>query len=98
LVADAIIRARSGIKDPRRPIGSFIFLGKTGVGKTELAKTLAVALFVSADNIIGIDMSEYQECHSVAAPRRRTARIPGYEKVASSPKLPPQALLGRAVR
>src|SRR6185312_1566958 len=61
LVADAIIRARSGIKDPRRPIGSFIFLGPTGVGKTELAKTLAAALFDTEENIVRIDMSEYQE-------------------------------------
>src|SRR3954452_15296766 len=55
LVADAIIRARSGVKDPRRPIGSFIFLGPTGVGKTELAKTLAAALFDSADNVVRLD-------------------------------------------
>jgi ATP-dependent Clp protease ATP-binding subunit ClpB len=66
LVADAIIRARSGIKDPRRPIGSFIFLGPTGVGKTELAKTLAAALFDTEENIIRIDMSEYQERHTVS--------------------------------
>src|SRR5690606_13417486 len=63
LVADAIIRARSGIRDPRRPIGSFIFLGPTGVGKTELAKTLARALFDSEDNMVRLDMSEYQERH-----------------------------------
>ena len=56
LVADAIIRARSGIKDPRRPIGSFIFLGPTGVGKTELAKALAAALFDTEENMIRIDM------------------------------------------
>ena len=60
-MADAVIRARSGIKDPRRPIGSFIFLGPTGVGKTELAKTLAEALFDSEENLVRIDMSEYQE-------------------------------------
>src|SRR5262249_3098612 len=59
LVADAVLRARAGIKDPRRPIGSFIFLGPTGVGKTELAKSLAQALFDSEQNIIRIDMSEY---------------------------------------
>src|SRR5688572_27878376 len=58
-VADAIIRARAGIKDPRRPIGSFIFLGPTGVGKTELAKALAEALFDSEDNLVRLDMSEY---------------------------------------
>ncbi|HYL53121.1 MAG TPA: Clp protease N-terminal domain-containing protein, partial [Acidimicrobiia bacterium] len=66
LVADAIIRARSGIKDPRRPIGSFIFLGPTGVGKTELARTLAEALFDSDENLVRIDMSEYQERHTVS--------------------------------
>ncbi|MCU1495934.1 MAG: protein disaggregation chaperone [Acidimicrobiaceae bacterium] len=75
LVADAIIRARSGIKDPRRPIGSFIFLGPTGVGKTELAKTLAAALFDSEDNIVRIDMSEYQERHTVS---RLVGAPPGY--------------------
>ena len=67
LVADAVIRARAGIKDPRRPIGSFIFLGPTGVGKTELAKTLAEALFDSEDNMVRIDMSEYMERHACRA-------------------------------
>jgi ATP-dependent Clp protease ATP-binding subunit ClpB len=75
LVADAIIRARAGIKDPRRPIGSFIFLGPTGVGKTELAKTLAEALFDSEDNIVRIDMSEYMEKHTVS---RLIGAPPGY--------------------
>jgi ATP-dependent Clp protease ATP-binding subunit ClpB len=75
VVTDAIIRARSGIKDPRRPIGSFIFLGPTGVGKTELAKTLAAALFDSEDNIVRIDMSEYQERHTVS---RLVGAPPGY--------------------
>ena len=75
LVADAIIRARSGIKDPRRPIGSFIFLGPTGVGKTELAKSLAAALFDSEDNIVRLDMSEYQERHTVS---RLVGAPPGY--------------------
>jgi len=75
LVADAVIRARSGIKDPRRPIGSFIFLGPTGVGKTELAKTLAAALFDSEDNIVRIDMSEYMEKHTVS---RLIGAPPGY--------------------
>ena len=75
LVADAIIRARAGIKDPRRPIGSFIFLGPTGVGKTELAKTLAAALFDSEDNIVRIDMSEYMERHTVS---RLIGAPPGY--------------------
>jgi ATP-dependent Clp protease ATP-binding subunit ClpB len=75
LVADAVIRARSGIKDPRRPIGSFIFLGPTGVGKTELAKTLAVALFDTEDSMVRIDMSEYQERHTVS---RLVGAPPGY--------------------
>jgi ATP-dependent Clp protease ATP-binding subunit ClpB len=74
-VADAIIRARSGIKDPRRPIGSFIFLGPTGVGKTELAKALAGALFDTEENMIRIDMSEYQERHTVS---RLVGAPPGY--------------------
>ena len=75
LVADAVIRARSGIRDPRRPIGSFIFLGPTGVGKTELAKTLAAALFDSEDNTVRLDMSEYQERHTVS---RLVGAPPGY--------------------
>ncbi|MFJ9733191.1 ATP-dependent chaperone ClpB [Streptomyces sp. NPDC101171] len=75
LVADAIIRARSGIRDPRRPIGSFIFLGPTGVGKTELAKTLAAALFDSEENMVRLDMSEYQERHTVS---RLMGAPPGY--------------------
>jgi ATP-dependent Clp protease ATP-binding subunit ClpB len=75
LVADAIVRARSGIKDPRRPIGSFVFLGPTGVGKTELAKTVAAALFDSEDNMVRIDMSEYQERHTVS---RLVGAPPGY--------------------
>lgn len=74
-VADAVIRARAGIKDPNRPIGSFIFLGPTGVGKTELAKTLAATLFDSSDNIVRIDMSEYMEKHSVS---RLIGAPPGY--------------------
>ncbi len=75
LVADAIIRARAGIKDPRRPIGSFIFLGPTGVGKTELARTLAAALFDTENNMVRIDMSEYQERHTVS---RLVGAPPGY--------------------
>jgi len=75
LVADAVIRARAGIKDPRRPIGSFIFLGPTGVGKTELAKTLAEALFDSEENMVRIDMSEYMEKHTVS---RLVGAPPGY--------------------
>ena len=75
LVADAIMRARAGIKDPKRPIGSFIFLGPTGVGKTELAKTLARTLFDSEENMIRIDMSEYMEKYSVS---RLLGAPPGY--------------------
>ena len=74
-VVDAIIRSRAGIKDPNRPIGSFLFLGPTGVGKTELAKSLAEALFDSESNMIRIDMSEYMEKHSVA---RMIGAPPGY--------------------
>jgi len=75
LVADAVLRARSGIKDPKRPIGSFIFLGPTGVGKTELARALAEALFDSEENIVRIDMSEYMEKYSVS---RLVGAPPGY--------------------
>jgi ATP-dependent Clp protease ATP-binding subunit ClpB len=75
VVADAIIRARAGIQDPRRPIGSFIFLGPTGVGKTELARTLAAALFDSEEAIVRLDMSEYQERHTVS---RLVGAPPGY--------------------
>lgn len=75
LVSDAVLRARAGIKDPNRPIGSFIFLGPTGVGKTELAKTLAQSLFDSEDHIIRIDMSEYMEKHAVS---RLIGAPPGY--------------------
>jgi ATP-dependent Clp protease ATP-binding subunit ClpB len=74
-VADAVIRARSGLKDPKRPIGSFIFLGPTGVGKTELARALAEALFDSEDNMVRVDMSEYMEKHAVA---RLIGAPPGY--------------------
>lgn len=74
-VTDAILRSRAGIKDPRRPIGSFLFLGPTGVGKTELAKALAESLFDDEHNMIRIDMSEYMEKHSVA---RLIGAPPGY--------------------
>ncbi|MFW0760306.1 ATP-dependent chaperone ClpB [Staphylococcus cohnii] len=75
LVADAVVRARAGIKDPNRPIGSFLFLGPTGVGKTELAKSLASTLFESEKHMIRIDMSEYMEKHSVS---RLIGAPPGY--------------------
>jgi ATP-dependent Clp protease ATP-binding subunit ClpB len=74
-VADAVIRARAGIKDPKRPIGSFLFLGPTGVGKTELARALAATLFDDEDNIVRLDMSEYMEKHTVA---RLIGAPPGY--------------------
>ena len=75
VVADAVLRSRAGIQNPRRPIGSFLFLGPTGVGKTELAKTLAEALFDTEDNVVRIDMSEYMEKHTVS---RLVGAPPGY--------------------
>ena len=74
-VADAVLRARAGLKNPARPIGSFIFLGPTGVGKTELCKTLAKALFDTEENMVRLDMSEYMEKHTVA---RLIGAPPGY--------------------
>src|SRR5690606_37689986 len=75
LVSDAIRRSRSGLSDPNRPYGSFLFLGPTGVGKTELCKALAAFLFDSEDHLIRIDMSEYMEKHSVS---RLIGAPPGY--------------------
>lgn len=74
-VADAVIRARAGLQDPKRPIGSFIFLGPTGVGKTELARALAESMFDSEDNMVRLDMSEYMEKHAVS---RLIGAPPGY--------------------
>ena len=74
-VADAILRSRAGVADPNRPIGSFLFLGPTGVGKTELAKTLAKALFDDEKNMVRVDMSEYMEKHAVS---RLIGAPPGY--------------------
>lgn len=74
-VSEAVLRARSGLKDPKRPIGSFIFLGPTGVGKTELARAVSEALFDSEENMVRIDMSEYMEKHAVA---RLIGAPPGY--------------------
>src|SRR5690606_1090912 len=74
-LSDAIRRARSGLKDPRRPIGSFIFVGPTGVGKTYLAKALAEYMFDDLDALIRVDMSEYQERHTVS---RLLGAPPGY--------------------
>jgi ATP-dependent Clp protease ATP-binding subunit ClpB len=75
LVSEAVLRARAGIKDPSKPVGSFIFLGPTGMGKTELAKTLAETLFDSEDAVVRVDMSEYMERHAVA---RLVGAPPGY--------------------
>mgnify|MGYP000055291841 FL=1 len=75
LVTEAIIRSKAGIKDPTKPIGSFLFLGPTGVGKTELAKALAESLFDDESNMVRIDMSEYMEKHSVS---RLIGAPPGY--------------------
>ena len=75
LVADAVLRARAGIKDPQRPIGSFIFLGPTGVGKTELARALAEALFDSEDNMVRLDMSRVQGAPHGQPPDRRAPRL-----------------------
>jgi ATP-dependent Clp protease ATP-binding subunit ClpB len=74
-VSNAVLRARSGLKDPGKPIGSFVFLGPTGVGRTELAKALSEPLFDSEENMVRIDMSEYQEKHTVA---RLIGAPPGY--------------------
>src|SRR5690606_25496421 len=75
VVADAVRRSRAGLQDPKRPIGSFIFMGTTGVGKTELAKSLAEFLFDDENNMVRIDMSEYQERHAVS---RLIGAPPGY--------------------
>ncbi len=75
VVADAVLRARAGIKNPKRPVGAFLFLGPTGVGKTELAKVLATTLFDSEDHLVRIDMSEYMEKHTVS---RLVGAPPGY--------------------
>ena len=75
MVTEAIIRSKAGIKDPTKPIGSFLFLGPTGVGKTELAKTLAASLFDDESNMVRLDMSEYMEKHSVS---RLIGAPPGY--------------------
>jgi ATP-dependent Clp protease ATP-binding subunit ClpB len=76
-VSNAVRRARSGLQDPNRPIGSFIFMGPTGVGKTELAKALAEFIFDDEQAMVRIDMSEYMEKHAVAAPDRRASGVCG---------------------
>ena len=74
-VANALRRSRAGLQDPDRPIGTFLFLGPTGVGKTELARALAEFMFDTQDAMVRIDMSEYMEKHAVVAPGRRAARL-----------------------
>ena len=83
LLAKAVRRARAGLKDPRRPIGSFIFLGPTGVGKTELVRTLAEFMFGSEEAMIKIDMSEFMERHSVARLVGRLQATSGTKRAAS---------------
>ena len=85
-VADAVIRARAGLKDPKRPIGSFIFLGPTGVGKTELARALAESMFDSEENMVRLDMSEYMEKHAVARLIGAPPATSATTRAASSPK------------
>ncbi len=88
LVTEAIIRSKAGIKDPSKPIGSFLFLGPTGVGKTELAKALARALFDDENNMVRIDMSEYMEKYSVS---RLIGAPPGYVGYDEGGQLPKQS-------
>ena len=85
-VSDAILRSKAGIKDPNKPIGSFLFLGPTGVGKTKLAKALAESLFDNEQNMIRIDMSEYMEKHSVARLIGAPPGYVGYDEGANLPK------------
>jgi len=85
-VAQAIRRARTGLKDPKRPIGSFIFLGPTGVGKTELAKALAEVLFGDESALVRFDMSEYMEKHTVSRLIGSPPGYVGYEEEGNSPK------------
>ena len=99
LVADAVMRARAGIKDEQKPIGSFVFLGPTGVGKTELAKALAQALFDAEENMVRLDMSEYMEKHSVSKLLGAPPGYVGYEEGRSANRgRAPQALFGGAFR
>ena len=99
VVSKAVRRARAGLKDPKRPIGSFIFLGPTGVGKTELAKALAEFMFGSEDALIKIDMSEFMERHNVSPPGRRAARLRRLRRGRPADRgRPPQELLRRPPR
>ena len=93
-ISDAIRRARSGMKDPRRPIGSFIFIGPSGVGKTELAKALAEFMFDDEDALVRIDMSEYREQHTVHACSALLPDMSAMKKAASSPKQSAAGLTG----
>ena len=98
-VADAIIRSKAGIKDPTKPIGSFLFLGPTGVGKTELAKTLAEKLFDDENNMVRIDMSEYMEKYSVSPAHRSASGIRGIRGGGPADGSgPEETLLGGTVR
>jgi ATP-dependent Clp protease ATP-binding subunit ClpB len=96
-VANAMRRARAGLQDPNRPLGSFIFLGPTGVGKTELARALAEFLFDDEQAMIRIDMSEYQEKHTVSRLIGAPPGYVGYEEAGQLTDAAP-ALLGGAVR
>ena len=97
-VADAIIRSKAGIKDPTKPIGSFLFLGPTGVGKTELAKTLAEKLFDDENNMVRIDMSEYMEKYSVSRLIGAPPGYVGYEEGGPADRgCPEKTLLGGSV-
>ena len=95
-VANAIRRARAGLQDADRPLGSFLFLGPTGVGKTELARALADFLFDDEHAMVRVDMSEYREKHSVARMIGAPPGYVGYEEAASSPSGAPASVLGRA--
>jgi ATP-dependent Clp protease ATP-binding subunit ClpB len=97
-VANAIRRAPRGLQDPNRPLGSFIFLGPTGVGKTELARALAEFLFDDEHAMIRIDMSEYQEKHTVSRMIGAPPGYVGYDEAGSSPRRCGGALLGGALR
>ncbi len=98
-ISDAIRRARSGLKDPSRPIGSFIFIGPSGVGKTELAKALAWFMFDDEDALVRVDMSEYREQHTVSRLVRCAARICGLRgRRPTDRSSPPPPLSGDAVR
>ena len=98
-VANAVRRSRAGLQERNRPLGSFIFLGTTGVGKTELAKALAEQLFDDEGALVRIDMSEYQERHTVSPPRRRASRLRRLRRGRPADRgRPPPAVLGRAPR